>query len=86
MVLVVQANRTKRPKEEAKIPEFFLKRGMVPIRDRLSDNGGVNNATRTFHYLLPDDPDTIARLCASVFQDIFQVTDEHGLKFSTHGL
>jgi len=64
--------------------EFFSKLSMAPIRDYLSDNGGAKGATRTCHYALPDDPQAVANLCVSLFTNLFGVTDEHGLRFSTH--
>jgi hypothetical protein len=84
MVLSVSADRTKPTGEEAKMREFFSKLCMAPIRDYLSDNGGVKDATRTCHYALPDDLQAVANLCISVFTNLFGATDEHGLRFSTH--
>jgi hypothetical protein len=86
MVLDVSADRTKNNGEEAKMLEFFSKLGMSPMRDYLSDNGGVKDATRTCHYALSDDPQAVARLCISVFTNLFGATDEHGLQFRTGGL
>jgi hypothetical protein len=86
MVLDVSADRTKNNGEEAKMLEFFSKLGMVPMRDYLSDNGGVKDATRTCHYALSNDPQAVARLCILVFTNLFDATDEHGLEFHTRGL
>jgi hypothetical protein len=86
MVLDVSADRTKNNGEEAKMLDFFSKLGIAPMRDYLSDNGGVKDATRTCHYALSDDPQAVARLCISVFTNLFGVADEHGLEFRTRGL
>ncbi len=56
MVLSVSADRTKPTGEEAKMLEFFSKLNLAPIRDYLSANGGVTNATRTCDYALSGDP------------------------------
>ncbi|MGH7973518.1 MAG: hypothetical protein ACREIC_32785 [Limisphaerales bacterium] len=46
-VLGVSVDRTKNKGEESGMLQFFSSLGMAPIRDYLSDNGEVKDATRT---------------------------------------
>jgi hypothetical protein len=85
-VLSVSADRTKNDGEEVKVRDFFTKLGMKPSREYRSANGGVENAICSFEFELADDPKAIARLCVAVFTDLFGVTDQQGLEFTTDGL
>jgi hypothetical protein len=85
-VLHVSADRTKNDGQEAKMRDFFKKRGMIPDRDYGSGNGGVDDATCNLDFQLAEDPKAVARMCVSVFTDLFGVTDQDGLEFTTDGL
>ncbi len=84
-LLSVSADTTKNT-EETNMVQFFSERGMRPSRDYLSANGGVPNSERTCDYLLTGSADTTAELCISVFTNLFGVTDDRGLEFTTDGL
>lgn len=86
MTISVSADRTRNDGEEAKMRDFFRKLGMTPTRDYRSANGGVEDATCNFEFVLTDDPKSIARSCVAVFTDLFGVTDQQGLEFTTDGL
>ncbi|MGA2556790.1 MAG: hypothetical protein ABSG04_11020 [Verrucomicrobiota bacterium] len=85
-MLLVSADRTKNDGQEEKMREFFKKIGMTPSREYRSANGGVEDARCCFEFQLTGDPKDIAKLCVSAFTDLFGVTDQHGLEFTTHGL
>ena len=85
-VLSMSAERTKNEGEELRRREFFKRRGMTPAREYSSSNGGVADATRNFEFQLSGDARAVATLCVSVFSELFGVTDQHGLEFTTDGL
>lgn len=84
--LDISADRTKNDGQEEKVREFFKKLGMTPSSEYRSANGDVEDATCNFEFPLTGDAKDIARLCVSVFTDLFGVTDQHGLEFTTDGL
>lgn len=84
--LDISADRTKNDGQEEKVREFFKKLGMTPSSEDRSANGDVEDATCNFEFPLTGDAKDIARLCVSVFTDLFGVTDQHGLEFTTDGL
>lgn len=85
-VLHVGADRTKSDGEESRTREFFKQLGMAPVREYLAANGGVKDATCNFEFSLTGDAETIARLCVSVFTNLFGVTNQQELEFRAEGL
>lgn len=85
-LLSVSVDRTKGDGQELELKRFFARLGMTPVRDYLSANGGVADATRSFEFHLVGDARVIARLCVSIFTDLFRVTDQQGLEFTGNGL
>jgi hypothetical protein len=85
-MLHISTDRTKNDGQEAKMRDFFTKLGMTPNRDYRSANRGVEDATCNLEFILTDDPKSIAGSCVAVFTDLFGVTDQNGLEFTTDGL
>jgi len=79
-------NRTWDRAEESRIRDFFLSRGMKPIREIRNANPLYDDAIYGLEFTLPGDLETTARLCVSVFADFYGVTDAHGLSVTTVGL
>jgi len=85
-VLSISPDRLLNNVEGSRIKEFFSRRGMIPSRVVRSANPVYDNAIQGFEFQLPSDPKAIARLCLSVFTELYGVTDQYGLSFTTEGL
>jgi hypothetical protein len=84
--LSISADRTLHDGAERRLMDFFGRLGMAALRDRLSSNGGVPDATRTWHFPVGGSPGEIANLCAAIFAELFGIPPAQGLRFSTKGL
>ncbi len=84
--LSISADRTRQDGQERRITAFFGRLGMITVADRLSSYRNIPDGLHTWHFALPEDGEAVSQLCISIFTDLFEVSDQSGLRFSTNGL
>jgi hypothetical protein len=83
--LVIFSRRSDQPKFEQTIVDYFRGRGMIALSDQLTTCDNIPNSLRTWKFCLPDNTEAIVELCTAVFRDIYNITEEQGLRFRGTG-
>ena len=85
-MLIIFPDRIWNKVEESKIREYFSRRRMPVFHEIRSANPAYDEGALGFEFQLHGDARTIARLCVSVFAELYGATDQYGSSFTTFEL
>lgn len=67
--------------KEERIVAFFKDLGIKATSDYKAGNGGIANATRLFSYPIEADNNKITEICLRIMKEIYDISEQDGLKY-----